>query len=413
VSGKSGFWWELFCVSHLHQGDTDWCYFVLEDGGSTLATFVEKNGPLSAPQLAVVAISLIRALEAIHLHVEYEHQTADDGQTHNDIKPTNILVGEDGRVMLIDMDVASTVHTLRPKKPGPVSGSYEWSGTDGLAGFGQSPKDDLDSAGQVLIWAATGKSLWRSRGTSPKDQKWRMALKDEKEKWRAMNWTDRAKYVSLPKDLVKVFQQYYAIVEKLTELAELPSYDALCKPWERCLGSKEIKVPTDIFRAKMHNEKDVVEMEEEKPKDKEDAKWTKAQSSRTSRKNARGNLSEKQHVDNEDEGGNDEKEERVEEESKTTRRAPKSRKADLEDESGRVALQKELEALREEEEDLSARLKEVRNNIKTKEREFQDRTKRSSRNVREQSPTILDLVDDSDNPVEVENDKGRRKKKRR
>lgn len=162
----------------------------------------------------------------------------DEGQTHNDVKPTNILIGMDGNVTLIDMDVASCIRSVKSTKPGPVSGSYEWSGTDGLSGFGQAPKDDLDAVGQVLMWASTGKPLWRTpSGKNNKDAQWRQALAGEKKKWRALNWNDRAKYFGLPKESAKVFQKYYDVVEGLNGINERPDYNKLCAIWRSVSGS--------------------------------------------------------------------------------------------------------------------------------------------------------------------------------
>lgn len=245
VWGQWGWWWRACGAFSLgaatHRGrrlGEDWCYFVMEDGGETLLSAVEEHGALSLEQVASIAVPLLRALEAIHLRVEFEHQSPEDGQTHNDIKPSNILISERGKVTLIDMDVASAIRSEPSKKPFPVAGSYEWSGANGLAGFGQSPKDDLDALGQVLIWAVTGKRLWRSPASKdPKDSKWRLALAAEKKKWSSMSWPERANYVALPKAASEAFRKYYAKVDKLKDIDERPNYDDLCAIWSDVYGS--------------------------------------------------------------------------------------------------------------------------------------------------------------------------------
>lgn len=206
---------------------------ILEDGGSTLAHRVKALGPLSLSQIRMLAIPLIRALEAVHLRVVTEGGYIEEGQTHNDVKPSNILVDNDGKVKLIDLDVASLVQAAFSSKRGPVSGSYEWSGTDALQGYGQAPKDDLDALGQVLMWAATGKPLWHApAGQSNKDSTWRDALAQEKQKWRSQSWNARAKQLSLPPETVSSFQKYYDIVERLKAADQRPNYDALCDVWK-------------------------------------------------------------------------------------------------------------------------------------------------------------------------------------
>jgi serine/threonine protein kinase len=209
---------------------TKTCYFVMEDGGNTLAEFVGGSA-LPLGQVARLAMPLIRALQAMHYSVESPDMQTEVGRTHNDVKPTNVLVGQDGRVMLIDLDVAA-LNTPKPGNKYPTPGSYFWSGADALTGRYPTPKDDLDALGQVLLWTATAGTIWTTPAPkNPKDERWRAALAAEKSRWRAMNWTQRAAYMKLAPQYVDCFKRYFAIVENLGSAATAGDYDALCKVW--------------------------------------------------------------------------------------------------------------------------------------------------------------------------------------
>jgi serine/threonine protein kinase len=72
------------------------------------------------------------------------------------IKPSNVLLDSSGEnVCLIDLDVCFTlpsVATTKVVKQRRVQGTYQWQGVDVLRGETPSPKSDLDSLGQLLLW---------------------------------------------------------------------------------------------------------------------------------------------------------------------------------------------------------------------------------------------------------------------
>ncbi|CAN0416998.1 unnamed protein product, partial [Phaeothamnion confervicola] len=77
---------------------------------------------------------------AMHLH--------DRGIVHKDIKPGNILVHADGRVMLADFDISRDIVPPRPIRAGTAG----FMAPEVEAGQAGSPASDMFSLGAVLFW---------------------------------------------------------------------------------------------------------------------------------------------------------------------------------------------------------------------------------------------------------------------
>jgi serine/threonine protein kinase len=82
---------------HLGEGCP---YIVLEYiDGETLKDIIRREGPLDIPQALAYAIEIARALGAAH-----ERQIV-----HRDVKPQNILIGEEGGAKITDFGIARTL----------------------------------------------------------------------------------------------------------------------------------------------------------------------------------------------------------------------------------------------------------------------------------------------------------------
>lgn len=122
-------------------------YLVMEFlKGQTLGKRVEKTGRLSAAEVTELAIRIATALEEVHK----------EGLLHRDIKPDNLFLTEDDRVVLIDFGSArqfvrnKTVRHTRLVTPGYAP--PEQYATQ--AKFG--PYTDIYSLGATLLHALTG-----------------------------------------------------------------------------------------------------------------------------------------------------------------------------------------------------------------------------------------------------------------
>ncbi|MDN3248512.1 MULTISPECIES: serine/threonine-protein kinase [unclassified Streptomyces] len=136
-------------VVHDVVEDDERAYMVMElvDGGS-LADRVLSHGPLDAAEAARIGIALLDALRTAH--------TA--GILHRDVKPSNVLVSDDGRVVLTDFGVAQVAGSTTLTETGSFVGSPEYTAPERMSGAGTGPESDLWSVGVLLCAVLSGAS---------------------------------------------------------------------------------------------------------------------------------------------------------------------------------------------------------------------------------------------------------------
>jgi len=79
------------------------------------------------------------------------------GIVHRDIKPNNVLVGPDGRVVLLDFGVAAAVDTLDREPADEVVGTYGYMAPEQALNSEVGPAADWYAVGVVLFEALTGR----------------------------------------------------------------------------------------------------------------------------------------------------------------------------------------------------------------------------------------------------------------
>jgi tRNA A-37 threonylcarbamoyl transferase component Bud32 len=124
--------------------------------GWNLAKFVRKNGPISVPNVAQIAISVCRALDVIHRN---QH-------VHRDIKPGNVMLSRSGEVKVTDFGLANLPEEwFKPtsKTPESDSGLQSIVGTRGYAAPEQiknagdvDGRADLYSLAMMIFHLVTG-----------------------------------------------------------------------------------------------------------------------------------------------------------------------------------------------------------------------------------------------------------------
>ncbi|WP_433262306.1 serine/threonine-protein kinase [Micromonospora vinacea] len=115
----------------------------------TLQDVVDAEGPLEPARAARIGLAVLDALQAAH--------TA--GVLHRDIKPQNVLVAHDGRVMLTDFGLATfDGGDGAMTRPGMVLGSPQYVAPERAAEGASTVAADLWSLGATLHAAVEGQS---------------------------------------------------------------------------------------------------------------------------------------------------------------------------------------------------------------------------------------------------------------
>ncbi|MFB7465650.1 serine/threonine-protein kinase [Streptomyces sp. NPDC056224] len=119
--------------------------------GLTLADVLEAEGPLNPQRAAHLGEQVLAALRSAH----------DSGVLHRDVKPANVLIANDGRVVLGDFGIASLEGSSAITMTGEVVGSPEFVAPERVSGRDPGPESDLWSLGIMLYTAVEGVSPFR------------------------------------------------------------------------------------------------------------------------------------------------------------------------------------------------------------------------------------------------------------
>ncbi|MFJ3673058.1 protein kinase [Streptomyces sp. NPDC090106] len=119
--------------------------------GISLAELLDAEGPLSPQRAAHIGAEVLAALRAAH----------DAGVLHRDVKPANVLMSNDGRVVLTDFGIAMVEGSSALTMTGEVIGSPEFLAPERALGRTPGPESDLWSLGVLLYAAVEGNSPFR------------------------------------------------------------------------------------------------------------------------------------------------------------------------------------------------------------------------------------------------------------
>jgi len=128
-------------------------YIVMEHvDGEDLASILRRVGPLPPQQAARVAAAIARALAAAHAR----------GIVHRDVKPGNVLIGQDGRVKVVDFGIARALAEAQMTLPGTTLGSVHYFSPEQARGEPATAASDVFALGIVLFEMMTGRRPWES-----------------------------------------------------------------------------------------------------------------------------------------------------------------------------------------------------------------------------------------------------------
>ncbi|MET7883860.1 serine/threonine-protein kinase [Streptomyces avermitilis] len=133
-----------------HEDGRPWIVMELIRG-IALSDLLDAEGPLSAQRAAHLGAEVLAALRAAH--------TA--GVLHRDVKPGNVLMANDGRVVLTDFGIATVEGSSALTMTGEVIGSPEFLAPERALGRTPGPESDLWSLGVLLYAAVEGNSPFR------------------------------------------------------------------------------------------------------------------------------------------------------------------------------------------------------------------------------------------------------------
>ncbi|WP_455352593.1 protein kinase domain-containing protein [Streptomyces sp. SYSU K217416] len=138
----------------LEHDDRPWIVMEFIDGPS-LADAAKESGRIEPREAARVGLHVLGALRAAH----------SAGVLHRDVKPGNVLLAKDGRVLLTDFGIAAIEGDSTITRTGELVGSIDYLAPERVQGGDPGPASDLWSLGATLYTAVEERSPFRR--TSP------------------------------------------------------------------------------------------------------------------------------------------------------------------------------------------------------------------------------------------------------
>lgn len=129
----------------VDEDDRPWIVMELIEGKS-LAEAVREDGVLTPKRAAEVALAILDVLRLAHR----------EGILHRDVKPSNVLISEDGRVVLTDFGIAQVEGDPSVTSTGMLVGAPSYISPERARGKKPGPAADLWSLGGLIYASVEG-----------------------------------------------------------------------------------------------------------------------------------------------------------------------------------------------------------------------------------------------------------------
>ncbi|MFF0723508.1 serine/threonine-protein kinase [Streptomyces sp. NPDC004134] len=129
----------------VDEDDRPWIVMELIEGRS-LSDLTRDDGPLTPRRAAEVGLAVLDVLRSAHR----------EGILHRDVKPSNVLISDDGRVVLSDFGIAQVEGDPSITTTGMLVGAPSYISPERARGQKPGPPADLWSLGGLLYAAVEG-----------------------------------------------------------------------------------------------------------------------------------------------------------------------------------------------------------------------------------------------------------------
>nr|WP_239647169.1 serine/threonine-protein kinase [Nocardiopsis salina] len=137
----------------VDEDERPWIVMELVEA-STLEALVALGGPLPYQRVAEIGLQLIDALKVAH----------NEGIVHRDVKPENVMISAEGRVVLTDFGLAAWNGESALSSSGRIIGSPAYISPERAKAGPLGPETDLWSLGATLYTAVQGHPPYDRKG---------------------------------------------------------------------------------------------------------------------------------------------------------------------------------------------------------------------------------------------------------